>query len=101
ISGKKVKWVHPKKQPWFKWDKTNYVAIGSIIHHSSKESIVWGSGIIDKQHPIEKSDFRAVRGPQTRKFLLDLGYDCPEFYGDPAILLPEYYNPEIEKTFKL
>jgi len=101
ISGKVIKWVHPKKQPWYKWDKTNYVTIGSIIHHASKDSIVWGSGITDKQQTIEKADFRAVRGPQTRKFLLDLGYGCPEIYGDPALLLPKYYHPEVEKKYKI
>ena len=101
ISGKEVKWVHPKKQPWYKLDKTNYVTIGSVIHHSSKNSIVWGSGIIDHEQSIEKADFRAVRGPQTRKFLLKLGYDCPEVYGDPALLLPQYYHPEIQKKYKI
>ncbi len=101
ISGKKIKWVHPKKQSWYKWDKTNYVTIGSVIHHTSKDSIVWGSGIIDKTQPIEKADFRAVRGPQTRKFLLELGYECPEVYGDPALLLPGFYHPEVEKKYKV
>ncbi|WP_034886533.1 polysaccharide pyruvyl transferase family protein [Gillisia sp. JM1] len=101
ISGKEVKWVHPKKQPWYKWNKTNYVTIGSIIHHASKDSIVWGSGIIDKEQIITKADFRAVRGPQTRKFLLELGYECPEIYGDPALLLPKYYHPTIKKEFEI
>lgn len=101
ISRKEVKWVHPKKQPWYKWDKTNYVTIGSVIHHASKNSIVWGSGIIDKEQHIAKADFRAVRGPQTRKFLLELGYECPEVYGDPALLLPKYYRPKVEKKYKL
>ncbi len=101
ISGKEIQWVHPKKQPWYKWDKTNYVTIGSIIHHASKDSIVWGSGIIDNKQAIAKADFRAVRGPQTRKFLLDLGFKCPEVYGDPALLLPIYYHPEIEKKYRL
>jgi pyruvyltransferase len=101
ISNKKTKWVHPKKQSWYKKDKTNYVTVGSIIHHVTKDSIVWGSGLIDKEQPIDKADFRAVRGPQTRRFLLKLNYKCPEVYGDPALLLPKYYNPEIEKKFKL
>lgn len=101
ISGKKIKWVQPKKQPWYKWDKTNYVTIGSVIHHASKDSIVWGSGIIDKEQIIAKANFHAVRGPQTRKFLLDLGYECPEVYGDPALLLPNYYHPKVEKKYKL
>ena len=101
ISGKEIKWVHPKKQPWHKWDKKNYVTIGSILHHASKDSIVWGSGIIDNEQTLAKADFLAVRGPQTRKILLDLGYDCPEVYGDPALLLPKYYHPEVNKKYKL
>ncbi len=101
IAGKEVSWVHPKKQPWYKWNKTNYVTIGSVLHHASKDSIVWGSGIIDKEQALAKADFRAVRGPQTRKFLLNLGYICPEVYGDPALLLPKYYHPVINKRFEI
>ena len=101
ISGKEVKWVHPKKQAWYKWNKTSYLAVGSIIHHATKKSIVWGSGIIDKEQTITKADFRAVRGPQTRNFILELGYECPEVYGDPALLLPRYYHPEVKKKYAL
>jgi pyruvyltransferase len=101
ISGKKVKWVHPKKQPWFKIHKKHYLTVGSIIHHATKDSVVWGSGIIDKKQSITKGDFRAVRGPKTREYLIQLGYYCPEIYGDPALLLPKFYNPLIEKKYKL
>ncbi|NJX17587.1 polysaccharide pyruvyl transferase family protein, partial [Tamlana crocina] len=41
------------------------------------------------------------RGPRTREYLLKLGYDCPEVYGDPAILLLDYYHPSISKKYKL
>lgn len=101
ISGKKVKWINPKKQPWYKPKKLHYVAIGSVLHHCSKESIIWGSGIIDKKQPVVECDFRAVRGPQTRNFLLNLGYECPEVYGDPALLLPKFYNPTVKKKYRL
>ncbi|MCC4230156.1 polysaccharide pyruvyl transferase family protein [Zunongwangia profunda] len=100
ISAEKVKWVHPKKQPWYRLDKTNYLGIGSILAHASKNSIVWGSGIIDQKHSIEKADFRAVRGPKTRDRILALGYNCAEVYGDPALLLPKFYNPTVEKEFQ-
>ena len=101
ISGKKVKWVQPKKQPWYKIDKKNYLAIGSILPHASKHSIVWGSGVIDEKHTIAQADFRAVRGPRTQKFLEEGGITCPKVFGDPALLLPDYYHPKEAKKFKV
>lgn len=101
ISGRKVKWINPRKQPWYKLNKKHYLAIGSILHLASNQSVVWGSGIIDRKHTVPKADFRAVRGPQTRKFLNDLEISCPEVYGDPALLLPRYFKPQIEKKYKI
>jgi len=100
ISGRPVKWVQPQKLGWYKLNKTNYLAVGSILHQANKHSIVWGSGIIDHKQQIANADFRAVRGPETRNFLIQKGYDCPEVYGDPAILLPYHFNPKIEKQYK-
>jgi hypothetical protein len=101
IAGRPVKFVHPKKQPWYKLNKKNYLAVGSILHHATKESIVWGSGIIDRKQKVAQADFRAVRGPRTREYLLDLGYQCPAVYGDPALVLPRYFNPQVEKKYEL
>lgn len=101
ISGRPVKWIHPQKQSWYKWDKRNYLVIGSILHHATKDSIVWGSGIIDQKHKIAKADFRAVRGPRTREYLLNLGYKCPEVFGDPALLLPRYLSPQKKKKWRI
>lgn len=101
ISGCNVNWVHPKKQSIFKLNKKNFLAIGSIINHATKSSTVWGSGIIDTKYKVSRAKFEAVRGPQTREFLIKSGYTCPEIYGDPALLLPQYYMPEIKKEFSL
>lgn len=101
ISNKKVlSLAHPKigiQKYFFK----NFLAIGSIITAASDKSIVWGSGIIKKNESIRAAKFLAVRGPRTRKRISDLGYKCPEIYGDPAILLPKFYNTSIEKKFKI
>lgn len=100
ISSRPVEWVHPKKQPWYKWNKANFLAVGSIIHHATKDSVVWGSGIIDNKQKVDNACFKAVRGPKTREYLLNLGYYCPPVYGDPALLLPKFYSPIVEKKFK-
>ncbi|WP_242670150.1 polysaccharide pyruvyl transferase family protein [Gramella sp. KN1008] len=101
VSGMPVKWVNPSKTPWYSINKKNYSAIGSILHHTSKYTSVWGSGIIDRKKKIEGSKFFAVRGPITRKYIHKQGMTCPEVYGDPALLLPKFYYPEVEKEFEL
>lgn len=82
--------------------------VGTNIHGSYQDATIWGSGIyplgkIDtllQKISRRKLDVRAVRGPLTRKVLLELGHKCPEIYGDPAILMPLIYNPKIEKNEK-
>lgn len=85
--------------------KSNYLVIGSIVEDfSNEESIIWGSGAIDgNEKPLihKPRQVLAVRGPLTRKYLLSHGVDCPEVYGDPALLLPRIYNPSIDKKHKL
>jgi pyruvyltransferase len=96
ISQNKTKWYRPNQSV-----KPNYFVIGSILNYSDKQTIVWGSGIIQKRELVGAQDFRAVRGPLTRKRLIELGKDCPKIYGDPAILLPLLFNPTVQKKYKL
>lgn len=90
--------------------KPRLFAVGSILERARDGDIAWGAGI----HPAHYDDFwkpatfgwkrrllfrvapydfnaLAVRGPLTRDALLFRGNECPEIYGDPAILLPEFY----------
>lgn len=101
ISNKKVVWCKPANFHFQDFFNPIYVTVGSILTHVNKKCIVWGSGIISKEFEIKKAKFLAVRGPQTRKHLMDQGYEVPEVYGDPALLLPEYYNPKIKKAYKV
>lgn len=86
-------------------NKSPYVlGIGSIISlFNIDHAVIWGSGIMSASLPIHgyPLDVRAVRGPLTRKYLLAKGIDCPEIYGDPALLLPRYYKPQVAKKYKL
>lgn len=101
ISGKQVSFSNPKKWNIFNYFRPIYVTAGSILAYANKNTIVWGSGIILKDQQVKNAIFLAVRGPQTRKRLLELGYKVPEVYGDPALLLPQYYNPTVEKKYEI
>lgn len=84
-----------------------YVFIGSTITSFGMwNSTVWGAGLINDQQGLTiKSRPRkilAVRGPLTRQWLLDRGISCPPTYGDPALLLPQFYQPvSADKSFHL
>ena len=101
ISGKKVIWTNPSKFAISNFFSPIYVTIGSILTNVTTNCMVWGSGIISKDYKIKEATFLAVRGPQTRLHLVKQGYNVPEVYGDPALLLPRYYKPEIKKEYTL
>lgn len=75
-------------------------AIGSIIDMAKSTMTIWGSGLrnFKSSPPKYRLDVRAVRGPRTREKLLQSGVDCPEVYGDPALLLPLFYDKEVPKS---
>lgn len=101
LSGKKVVKVSHPMQRWYKWFIKHYVTVGSIICAASTNSIVWGSGIIKQNENVRAAKFVAVRGPRTRKRLLELGYTVPDVYGDPALLLPKFIPNTVEKKYAL
>lgn len=83
--------------------RNHILCIGSIIESwSNPKSIIWGSGLMysDKPLTLKPKEVRAVRGPLTRKLLLDQGVECPEVYGDAALLLPLIYEPMVGKKYR-
>ena len=75
----------------------HYLMIGSILGGKNlNNTIIYGSGIMNtKPFKGKPKKIISVRGPKTRETLLKHGIDCPENYGDPALLLPLFYVPKI------
>lgn len=70
------------------------LAIGSIIKFAKAGTRVWGSGTPRMTDRLAaEAEYCAVRGPLTRRLVLESGGSCPEVYGDPALLLPRFYQP--------
>ncbi|WP_400190227.1 polysaccharide pyruvyl transferase family protein [Hymenobacter sp. B81] len=80
-------------------------AIGSIMHVAQNDEVIWGSGVhgnmTPEAHTFQRLDVRAVRGPLTRKFLMERGIQVPEVYGDPALLLPHIFPTKFKRESKL
>ena len=97
---------HFEIKSYWTW-KTHCIAhIGSIIQFLGQNCTIYGSGFLFRWAMPQfarkklKLDIRAVRGPLTRNILLELGYKVPEIYGDPAILLPLFYQPSLSTNKK-
>jgi len=101
LSGYKTQYI---KSEGFTDEDDVYAVIGSILSWQQKPNLsVWGAGFMaDGQTMlVNPKKIFAVRGPLTRDLLIKQGIDCPEVYGDPALLFPRFYNPEIKKKYKL
>ena len=93
ISGKTVTLAQPGPEV--------NICIGSILKFVTANMHVWGTGamrLADKPNP--HAYYHAVRGPATQQVVLMNGCKCPDIYGDPALLLPKYYSPVVEKKYK-
>lgn len=98
------------------YNLANYITVGSILQFADEKTIVWGSGfnaqtsVFGCQNwqeaeqgiavkKVKPKKICAVRGPLTRKRVLELGGECPDVLGDPGLLMPLLYNPlNKEKT---
>lgn len=74
----------------------HYICIGSILSfYNLDNAIICGGGVIDPRIRIIGTPQKviSVRGPRTRRCLIEQGIECPKCYGDPALLLPSVYSP--------
>jgi pyruvyltransferase len=74
--------------------RPKHFVTGSIIAYAGPATTVWGAGIMTAHDAVSaEARLLAVRGPLTRARALACGADCPTVYGDPALLLPDLYQP--------
>lgn len=85
---KLAKWLHLK----------NYLCIGTLldaVNYANAQTIVWGSGVSGQERSfVDPQNILAIRGKKTKEFCDRYGVSCPEVYGDPALLLPRFYEPK-------
>lgn len=101
LSGKTV---YSYRTLLFKPNQPVFCVIGSILNDLNiPNAEIWGAGFISEDGSFKKKPTKvhAVRGPLTRQLVLDQGIKCPEVYGDPALLLPMFYQPQKTKEYKL
>jgi pyruvyltransferase len=80
----------------------HFLVVGSILGTSNRNSQVWGSGFIKDGDSVTESPkmIHAIRGPLSREALLSAGIPCPEVYGDPALLFPLFFDPQVRKEYE-
>lgn len=95
MTGKKV---IPAKMLFFSSIRKKYCVIGTVIpSFVNNKTLIWGSGYGLENVNMKRKPAKvlAVRGPMTRQYLLSQSVDCPAIFGDPALLLPKYYQPHV------
>lgn len=82
--------------------------VGSILFSGFQDAVIWGSGCLFESYNWMyrmiyrhiKLDIRAVRGPETERILNDIYHKTEKFiYGDPGVLLPLIYKPQIQPIY--
>jgi pyruvyltransferase len=95
MAGRNIGTVDGNKVGRKRYFERNLFALGSIFHMVKNGDVVWGTGVNPRYHnpnKLDSLDIRAVRGPLTRDYLRErYDLDCPEIYGDPALLLPKLF----------
>lgn len=104
ITGKPV--LNIKNMPY-----SGIMSVGSIIQMLDRnDMVIWGSGLMYKLTDEQMTAFKvynpkiiSVRGRETANCLLEAGISVPDqsVYGDPALILPLFYNPKFIGSKKI
>lgn len=94
-----------KSKPVLSRAAGSYCLVGSILGAESN-MIHWGTGIINRSCRVDGSNkILAVRGPISREYCLktirEKNNPGINVFGDPGLVMPRYYCPDVEKKYKL
>lgn len=92
-----------------------YLSTGSVLRLCKNNHVVMGAGFIHKDDDVGKGDWDgytnkvytkpkkilSVRGPLSRRKLIDMGIECPEIYGDPVTIFPIVYLPSMSNKYTI
>jgi len=100
ISGEKAKFVPDNSDP------SLVMVTGSLLSYNVKSGIVWGSGsaftsdLDPTRFSPPSEDFRiiATRGLLSKNLVKLSGHE-PVAIGDPGLLLPRFYTPNVSKKY--
>lgn len=95
ISGKKCIWSPPES------DILKCAVTGSILNWEMKNAIAWGVGLASREDHVKIEKIAMVRGEISKYISILEGVQNEIVVGDPALLLPIYYTPKVEKKYKL
>lgn len=85
-----------------------YLVTGSLLGSRIGNSIIWGTGTVWKDdrlytviRPTANHKVIATRGPISQQMIVDKGGPKSLLYGDPGLILPKVYNPQIVKKHEI
>lgn len=80
----------------------HFVTVGSIFEGVTRNSVVWGTGFMFEDTPIQPPyKIFAVRGELSYEKLIDMGISSPRVLGDPGLLMPRYYKGTKTKKYNI
>ncbi|MCX6810746.1 MAG: polysaccharide pyruvyl transferase family protein [Candidatus Berkelbacteria bacterium] len=103
VLGKEPTLINYDDESYKKTNSEYFLIIGSILALADEQAVIWGTGFMKYGEKVKGNPRKilAVRGPLSREGLLAQNIDCPAIFGDPILLYPRFYKPDIEKKYAL
>jgi pyruvyltransferase len=89
-----------KKEPVYTDNRKekHFIVCGSILSEANEHTTVWGAGLAHRDQNVHnQANIIALRG----KLSQSKTEQQAKIFGDPALLMPLFYNPIAEHTHKL